>query len=69
MEWEKWVGMKSVFIKLTDGQIFTNCEILAFEEPFMSVTDLFGYPAVINANHILKIKQEGKDGTRLDYRG
>lgn len=58
MEWDKWVG-KIVFVKLDDGQYFSESEILTYEEPFMSLTDKFGYPAIINVKHIVKIREEG----------
>jgi len=58
MDWNKWVG-KIVFVKLDDGQFFSNSEILTYEDPFMSLTDKYGLPAVINVNHILKIREEG----------
>jgi hypothetical protein len=61
MEWNKWVG-KIVFVKLDDGQFFSNSKILTYEEPFMSLTDKYGLPAVINVNHILKIREEEKCG-------
>ena len=57
MEWNNWVG-KIVFVKLDDGQFFSNSKILTYEEPFLSLTDKFGLPAVINVNHILKIREE-----------
>jgi len=59
MEWEDWVGKKNVFIKLDDGQIFSHSEILAYEEPFLSLTDMFNLPAIINVKTIIKIKEEG----------
>lgn len=58
MDWDRWVG-KIVFVKLDDGQFFSNSKILAYEEPFMSLTDKYGLPAIINVNHILKIREEG----------
>lgn len=58
MIWQEWLG-KIVFVKLDDGQIFSDSEILAYEEPFMSLTDKFGLPAVINVKHIVKIREEG----------
>ncbi len=60
MEWKEWVGKKDVFIKLEDGQIFSHSEILSYEEPFLSLSDLFGLPAVINVKAIIKIKEEGE---------
>ena len=68
MEWKEWIG-KKVFVKLTDGQIFSNSEVLAYEEPFLSLTDKFGYPAVINTRSIMKIKEEeNKDGKKENSR-
>jgi len=60
MEWKEWVGKVNVFIKLNDGQIFSHSKILSYEEPFLALTDMFGLPAVINVNSILKIKEEGE---------
>ena len=60
MEWKEWIG-KRVFVKLIDGQIFSNSEVLAYEEPFISVSYTLLYPAVINTNSIMKIKEENKD--------
>jgi hypothetical protein len=57
MEWKDWIG-KKVFIKLNDNQIFSHSEVLTYEEPFLSITDMFGLPAVINIKTILKIKEE-----------
>lgn len=57
MEWNKWVG-KIVFVKLDDGQFFSNSKILTYDEPFMSLTDKYGMPAIINVKHILKIREE-----------
>lgn len=59
MEWKEWIG-KIVFIKLIDGQIFSYSEVLAYEEPFISITDRDGLPAVFNVNQIVKIKEEEK---------
>lgn len=61
MEWKEWIG-KIVFIKLEDGQIFSYSKILAFENPFMSITDRDGLPVVFNVNQIVKIKEEERDG-------
>ena len=58
MEWKEWVGRKNIFIKLNDGQIFSHSEALSYEEPFLSITDMFGLPAVVNVNTIIKIKEE-----------
>lgn len=60
MEWKEWIG-KIVFIKLNDGGIFSNSKILTFEDPFISLTDRDGLPAVINVKSILKIKEEVKE--------
>jgi hypothetical protein len=60
MEWKDWIG-KKVFIKLIDGCIFSYSTILAYEEPFISLTDKFGLPVVINVNQISKISEE-RDG-------
>lgn len=66
MEWKEWIG-KIIFVKLSDGQVFSNSEVLTFEEPFMSVKDKFGLPAVFNVNEIIKIKEEVlEDGERTD---
>jgi len=59
MEWKEWIG-KVVFIKLIDGQIFSYSEVLTYEEPFISITDRDGLPAVFNVNQIVKIKEEEK---------
>jgi len=60
MEWNEWVG-KIVFIKLNDDQIFSYSHVLTYEKPFMSITDKYGLPAVINVNAIIKIKEERDD--------
>ncbi|MHA1305466.1 MAG: hypothetical protein ACTSPI_17340 [Candidatus Heimdallarchaeaceae archaeon] len=63
MEWKEWIG-KIVFIKLDDGQIFSFSTVLAYEEPFLSITDRDGLPAIVNFKTILKIKEEMKDDER-----
>ena len=60
MEWKEWIG-KKVFIKLVDGCIFSYSIVLAYEEPFISITDKYGLPAVININQIIKISEEKED--------
>ena len=60
IEWKEWVG-KIVFIKLKDGQIFSYSKVLAYENPFMSITDMFGLPAVFNVSEIVKIKEMDDD--------
>jgi hypothetical protein len=57
--WQEWVG-KIVFIKLEDGQIFSFSKVLAYEEPFMSITDRDGFPVVFRVSQILSIKEELK---------
>jgi hypothetical protein len=57
IEWNDWVS-RIVFIKLDDGQVFSNSTILVYEEPFISLTDKFGLPAVINIKNIIKIREE-----------
>jgi len=57
MDWKEWIG-KNVFIKLNDNQIFSYSKVLAYEDPFLSITDKFGLPAVINVSTIIKIKEE-----------
>lgn len=57
MEWKEWIG-KIVFIKLNDGCIFSYSKVLTYEEPFLSITDKFGLPVVINVNTIIKIVEE-----------
>jgi hypothetical protein len=57
MEWKEWIG-KKVFIKLNDGCIFSHSEVLTFEDPFISITDKFGLPVIINVNTIIKISEE-----------
>lgn len=60
MEWKDWTD-KIVFIKLDDGTIFTHSKVLLVNEPFMSITDKFNLPAVINIRNIQRIKEEGDD--------
>ena len=60
IDWEEWVG-KIVFVKLQDGQIFSYSKVLAYEDPFMSITDMFGLPAVFNVSEIIKIKEEDNE--------
>lgn len=67
MDWKEWIG-KIVFIKLSDGQIFSYSEVLAYEEPFMSVKDKFGLPAVFNVSEIIKIKEEEDDRSKVKKR-
>jgi hypothetical protein len=57
MKWKEWIG-KIVFIKLIDGQIFSYSKVLAYEEPFLSITDKYGLPAIIRVSNIDKIKEE-----------
>lgn len=57
MEWKDWIG-KIVFIKLTDGTIFTYSKILAYEEPFISITDRDNLPVIIRVSDIERIKEE-----------
>jgi hypothetical protein len=57
MEWQEWIG-KIVFIKLDDETIFSYSKILAYEEPFLSITDKFGLPVVINTSKIQRIREE-----------
>jgi hypothetical protein len=57
MEWNEWIG-KKVFIKLMDGSIFSKSEVLTYEQPFISITDKYGLPVVINVNQIIKISEE-----------
>jgi hypothetical protein len=59
MEWKEWIG-KIVFVKLKDGQVFSYSEVLTYEEPFISIKDKFGLPAVFNVSEIIKIKEEEK---------
>ena len=61
MDWAAWIGKENVFIRLTDGQIFSNSKVLEFEDPFLSITDRDGYPAIVNIKMIIKIKEE-RDG-------
>ena len=61
MEWKEWIG-KKVFIKLNDGCIFSYSNILAYEEPFLSITDKFGLPVVIDVKTIIVIKEERENG-------
>jgi len=60
MEWKEWIGRR-VFIKLEDGQIFTFSKVLAYEDPFISITDKYNLPAVFNVSQIIKIKEERGD--------
>ena len=62
MEWKEWIG-KRIFIKLNDGTVFTHSKVLAYEEPYISITDLYGLPVIINVNSIQRIKEE-EDGNR-----
>ena len=61
MEWKDWIG-KKVFIKLNDGCIFSYSNVLTYEEPFLSITDKFGLPVIIDVRTILVIKEEREDG-------
>lgn len=57
MDWQEWIG-KNVFIKLRDGTVFSYSKVLTYEEPFLSITDKFGLPVVINVINIMRIKEE-----------
>jgi len=57
MEWKEWIN-KTVFIKIQDGTVFTYSKVLAYEEPFLSITDLHGFPVIINTKSIQRIKEE-----------
>jgi len=57
MDWKSWIG-KEVFIRVSDGAVFTHSKVLAYEDPFISITDLFGSPVVINVNNIVRIREE-----------
>lgn len=57
MDWNEWID-KIVFIKLNDEQVFSFSRVLAYEEPFLSIKDKYGLPAVVNVNSIIKIKEE-----------
>lgn len=59
MEWSSWIG-KEVFIKVSDGAIFSHSKVLTYEEPFISITDLYGLPVIINVNNIIRIREEEK---------
>lgn len=61
MDWREWIG-KIVFIKLDDGQVFSYSKILAYEEPFMSITDRDGLPVIFRVSKIEKIKEELGEG-------
>lgn len=63
MEWQELIG-HIVFIKLSDNTIFTNSKVLAFEEPFLSVTDRDGLPFIINIKTIMRVKIEDKEDER-----
>ena len=57
MEWSSWIG-KEVFIRVDDGAIFSHSKVLAYEEPFLSITDLFKLPVIINVKNIVRIREE-----------
>ena len=59
MDWKEWVD-KIVFIKLKDETVFSYSKVLAYEEPFISITDRDGLPVVINVSQISRIKEEIK---------
>ncbi len=62
MEWHSWIG-KIVFIKLNDGGVFTPpSKVLAYEEPYISITDKYGLPVIINVSQIAIIKEEEEEG-------
>lgn len=64
MEWNNWIG-KEVFIKMEDGTVFSHSKVLNYENPFISITDLFGSPVVININKIIRIREE-KNGKSIN---
>ena len=57
VSWQDWVG-RIVYIKLLDGREFTYSLILTYEEPFISITDKFGKPVIINTSKIEIIKED-----------
>lgn len=59
MDWLDWVG-KIVFVKLKDGAIFSYSKVLAYEDPYLSITDRDGLPVVIHVLSIERIKEEGE---------
>ena len=59
MEWKDWIG-KRCYIKLKEFYVFTNSKVLAFEEPFLSITDRDGFPVVINVSQIEIIREDLK---------
>ena len=59
MDWNEWIG-KKVFIKLLDGTIFSHSKVLVYEDPFISVIDMFGLPVVVNVQNIMRITEERK---------
>ena len=57
MEWSALID-RNVFIKLEDGTVFINSKVLTYEEPFISITDKFGFPVIINVNNIMRCRVE-----------
>lgn len=57
VDWKGWIN-KSVFIKLDDGTVFSHSKVIAYEEPFLSILDLFKLPVVINVKNITRIVEE-----------
>ena len=57
MEWKDWIH-KKVFIKLTDGTIFSESIIEDYANGFLYLKDKFNCPAVVAVSQILKIVDE-----------
>jgi len=57
MEWKDWTG-KKVFIKLTDGSVFSKSLVKEVDDDFISIIDKFGNPATISISQIIKIVEE-----------
>jgi hypothetical protein len=61
MEWKELIG-HTIFVKLSDDTIFTNSKVLTYEEPFLSITDKFGLPVIINVKNIMRVRiEEGEN--------
>ena len=66
MEWKEWEGKKNVFIKLKDGSVYSNCEIIDYDEElnFLKFIDKFGNEVVVLISEIIKIIKEKNENNR-----
>ncbi len=57
MEWKDWIG-KIVFVKLTDGSVYSKSLVRDYDDGFISITDKFNYALTIAVSQIVKIVED-----------